>query len=141
MEFTFAFLHLCLLGIYLLTPPLVFLLALIIILGQVAGKIEGWERPNALYWSFITALTIGYGDIRPTKKSTKLLSILIGLTGIIFTGILVAITVTAATKSLSNVIDLSSMSKEKAETATRQTNLARVTTIIFRFIVLRHSQS
>ncbi|RLA17102.1 MAG: two pore domain potassium channel family protein [Gammaproteobacteria bacterium] len=111
MEFTFAFLHLCLLGIYLLTPPLVFLLALIIILGQVAGKIEGWERPNALYWSFITALTIGYGDIRPTKKSTKLLSILIGLTGIIFTGILVAITVTAATKSLSNVIDLSSMSK------------------------------
>jgi voltage-gated potassium channel len=54
------------------------------------------------YWSFITALTIGYGDIRPDKKSTRILSVIIGMLGIMFTGIIVA----ATTKALKTVVGL-----------------------------------
>ena len=87
-------------------PLLAFLLLLIIGLGQWAGHIEKWEKFTALYWSFITALTIGYGDIRPDKKSTRILSVIIGMLGIMFTGIIVAITIAATTKALKTVVGL-----------------------------------
>ncbi len=104
MEFTFLVLHQFFLGIYLTMPLLILLLLLVIALGQWVGRIEHWDKFTALYWSFITALTIGYGDIRPMEKSTRALSILIGMLGIMFTGIIVAITIAATRKALETVI-------------------------------------
>lgn len=106
MEFTFVVLDRFFYGIYLTMPLLAFLLLLIIGLGQWVGHIEKWEKFTALYWSFITALTIGYGDIRPDKKSTRILSVIIGMLGIMFTGIIVAITIAATTKALKTVVGL-----------------------------------
>lgn len=99
MEFTFAFLKLFLLGIWLVWPLLVFFCLLIILLGQWVGKIEKWTAFDAFYWSFITACTVGFGDIHPEKKLAKMLAIIITFTGIMFTGILVAIAVTATTET------------------------------------------
>ncbi len=104
MEFTLIVLRQFFYGISLTLPLLVFLLALITGLGQWAGHIEKWDKFSALYWSFITALTIGYGDIRPDKKSTRILSLIIGMLGIMFTGIIVAITIAATTKALKTVV-------------------------------------
>ena len=78
-------------------PLFMMFCVLVIILGQIVGRMEGWTRFDALYWSFITAFTVGYGDIRPTLKPAKVLSIIIALLGILFTGLLVAMTVNAAT--------------------------------------------
>ena len=100
MEFTLLVLHRFFLGISLTLPLLAFLLLLITGLGQWVGRIERWDKFTALYWSFITALTIGYGDIRPMAKSSRLLSLLIGMFGIMFTGIIVALTIAATTHSL-----------------------------------------
>ena len=84
-----------------LTLPLLLALAVIIaVLGQVVGKREGWLPLDSFYWAFITATTIGYGDIRPTKRSSKLLSIVIGFVGLTLSGILVAVAVHAATFAL-----------------------------------------
>jgi voltage-gated potassium channel len=44
-------------------------------------------------------LTVGYGDIKPTKKVSKILSIIIGGVGIMLGGILVAITLQATTNA------------------------------------------
>lgn len=100
MEFTFIVLQQFVCGIFLTTPLLIFLLSFIIGLGQWVGHIEKWDKFTALYWSFITALTIGYGDIRPIEKHSKILSIIIGMLGIMFTGIIVAITVAVTGKAL-----------------------------------------
>jgi voltage-gated potassium channel len=74
-------------------------------LGQLVGKIENWGKFDTLYWSFITALTVGYGDIRPLKKRSKALAVIIALLGIMFTGVFVAITVESASRALNKHID------------------------------------
>ena len=76
------------------------LVAFIILLGQIVGKKEGWLPFESFYWSFITATTVGYGDIRPTRRTSKILSIVIGFAGLLFSGILVAIAVHSATVAL-----------------------------------------
>ena len=45
-----------------LTILLLTLAAIVTALGQVVGKKEGWSRFDGLYWSFIAATTVGYGD-------------------------------------------------------------------------------
>ncbi|MCD4718592.1 MAG: potassium channel family protein [Desulfobacula sp.] len=106
MEFTFEFIRLFLVAIYVVMPLLIFLSFWIVILGQVVGFIEGWNKFDSLYWSFITALTVGYGDLHPLKKSSKTLSVIVGLTGIMFTGIVVAVTVHTATLAFEKYVDL-----------------------------------
>ena len=89
------------LGIWLTLPLLLTLALVITVLGQVAGRAEGWRKFDSFYWSFITATTIGYGDLRPTKVMSRLMAILIGLLGLTFTGIVIAIAVHAAAFALS----------------------------------------
>lgn len=87
-------------GLWLTLPLLLALAVTITVIGQVVGRREGWLPSDSFYWAFITATTIGYGDIRPTKRSSKLLSIFIGFVGLTFSGILVAVAVHAATLAL-----------------------------------------
>ena len=90
MEFTVTFIRLFFWGMYLVSPLLVFLSFVIIVLGLFVCRLEQWKIFDGVYWSFITATTVGYGDIRPVKKISKLLSVFIALLGLVFTGILVA---------------------------------------------------
>jgi voltage-gated potassium channel len=87
-------------GVWLTTPLLLSLAIVITALGQVVGKMEGWSPFDSFYWSFITATTVGYGDVRPQKRGPRILSILIALVGLTFTGILIAVAVHAATIAL-----------------------------------------
>jgi hypothetical protein len=97
---TTTFLKQFLFGIWLTTPLLLSLGAMITVLGQIVGKKEGWPPFDSFYWSFITATTVGYGDIRPTKKWSRISAIVIALVGLTFTGILIAVAVHAATIAL-----------------------------------------
>jgi voltage-gated potassium channel len=87
-------------GAWLTSPLLLSLALLVTALGQVVGKIEGWSPFDSFYWSFITATTVGYGDVRPERRASRVLSILIALVGLMFTGILIAVAVHAATIAL-----------------------------------------
>ena len=97
MELTLTFIRLFFWSIYLIAPLLVFLSFVIIALGQIVCHIEKWNKFDGLYWSFITATTVGYGDIRPVKKVSKVLSVLIAFVGLMLTGIMIAVSLNTAT--------------------------------------------
>ncbi len=91
------------LGLSLTFPLWLSLAVLITLLGQFVGKKEGWSRFDSFYWSFITATTIGYGDIRPLGRGSRIISILIGFLGLLMSGIIIAVAVHAATLALDRV--------------------------------------
>jgi hypothetical protein len=64
-------------------------------LGVLIGWLEGWSVGDAVYFTFVTGLTIGYGDLVPHQPLSRFLAILVGLLGIVITGIVVAIVVRA----------------------------------------------
>lgn len=80
-----------------------FLITLIVISAVVISQIEDMPFGEALYFSFITGLTIGYGDIVAKTPFARLISVLLGLIGIIFTGIMVAAAIRAVEKSLKDL--------------------------------------
>ena len=87
----------------------------IIALGQIAGRLEKWKVFDALYWSFVTATTLGYGDFAPKKKISKVLSIFIAFIGLMFTGIIIAVTLNTASVSLDKHADQNVIEKLKSD--------------------------
>jgi hypothetical protein len=63
---------------------------LVVLGGCAISTVEGIKLGEPVYFAFITALSVGYGDITPTKIG-KLLSVGIGLVGMLFVGVTVAI--------------------------------------------------
>jgi hypothetical protein len=88
------------LGLWLSLPLSLSLATAVALLGLVAGRKEGWSRFDSVYWSFITATTVGYGDIRPVKRVSRIIAVVIALLGLTLTGILIAVGVHAATLAL-----------------------------------------
>lgn len=105
MAFTLTFIELFLLSLYLVMPLLIFLLTLIGLLGGCASYCEKWNVFDGLYWALITATTVGYGDIRPIQKLTKIISILMALTGMVLTGIIIAVALNSASVALEKHIE------------------------------------
>lgn len=63
--------------------------------GLAIWRIEDWGLGEALYFTFVTGLTIGYGDFTPTHFSARVLALVIGFAGIVLTGLIAAVTVKA----------------------------------------------
>lgn len=63
--------------------------------GIVIGRIENWRVDEALYFTFVTGLTIGYGDLTPKHLISRLLALVIGFSGIVLTGLVAAVSVQA----------------------------------------------
>jgi hypothetical protein len=83
-----------------LTPIWGILAILVSGLGIWVGIIEGIGWKDGLYFGWITGTTVGYGDIVPHHPLSKVLSVIIGLIGIINTGIGVTIAVNAGKETL-----------------------------------------
>lgn len=78
-------------------PILSGLLVLIVTLGVAAGLVEGWSVQESIYFSFVSGLTIGYGDFAPKTLLGRALAIAIGVCGILVTALVAAVAVKALT--------------------------------------------
>ncbi|MEW4490616.1 potassium channel family protein [Thalassoglobus sp. JC818] len=76
-------------------------LVALVCLGALGfSSLEGRTLSESIYFAFITALSIGYGDIAPKTPGGRILSISIGLVGMVFIGLSVAV----ATKALGDTV-------------------------------------
>lgn len=62
---------------------------------MLIGYLEEWPLGNAAYFTFVTGLTIGYGDLVPSRLITRLMAVLIGFIGVLLTGLVAALGVQA----------------------------------------------
>lgn len=67
--------------------------------GLAISLIENWGIGEALYFTFVTGLTIGYGDFVPKHFLARLLALVIGFSGIVLTGIIAAVGVQALSEA------------------------------------------
>ena len=86
-------------GLRVVWPIISGLLLVIVGLGIVIGIIEGWTLQDSFYFSFVTGLTIGFGDLVPKTLMSRTLAVMIGATGILMTAVLAAIAVKALKES------------------------------------------
>lgn len=90
MAFTLIFLEYFFRGLLHTSPVLLLLALLITSLGLWVGRKEAWSTEDAIYFAFITATTVGYGDFHPKHTACKYVAIIIATIGVLFTGIIVA---------------------------------------------------
>jgi len=71
------------------------LLAWLVVDAAAIAYFEKMHFADALYFTLVTGLTIGYGDIVPVTLAGRVFAILTGLVGILITGLIVAVAVYA----------------------------------------------
>src|SRR5258708_35473891 len=97
---TITFLKQLCFGLWLTLPLLLSLASGITLLGYGVGRKEGWAHMDTFYWSFVTATTVGYRDLRPVKNASKIVAVLIAFLGLMMSGIIVVASVYAVDLSL-----------------------------------------
>jgi voltage-gated potassium channel len=87
-------------AVHVAWPVLSIILVLQVALGLLIGFVEGWPVGDALYFTFVTGLTIGYGDLVPRQALARALAIGVGALGVLLTGLIAGIAVYALRTAL-----------------------------------------
>ncbi len=116
VEFTIIFLKTFAKTALLVGPILLCLALSIALLGLIIGRKEKWSISDSLYYAFITASTVGYGDYHPRHRKTKFAAIAIAFIGIILTGIMVAVGLKSVEIALNREYDVKQIMKTISET-------------------------
>ncbi len=67
-----------------------------VLVGVCAVLIARFDRiplEHAIYFAFITAFTVGFGDLAPKSRGARAVAVLLAFAGVILVGIVVAVTV------------------------------------------------
>lgn len=88
--------------LHLVSPMLASLLVLMVIGAGIVALAEGMNYWKALYLTFVTAITIGYGDVAPVTVVGRITCLVMGLLGLMFFGIIVAVTNRALTHAIAD---------------------------------------
>lgn len=93
---------------YFVRHVFVFLVLVLILLVLTLAWAENWTLGDATYFTLITGLTVGYGDITPVTTLGKIASVVSAIIGIVATGLYVAI----ASKAVSTAIQGQRLSRD-----------------------------
>jgi voltage-gated potassium channel len=86
-----------------LSGVLTFLAMLIALGGVLLSYLDRQPVGKSLYLACITALTIGYGEHTPRTPAARVVCVALGLVGLVFSGIIVAVAVHATALALRDV--------------------------------------
>jgi voltage-gated potassium channel len=111
MKFTKDFLIIFWYMLIHLLPIWGFLSVAITLFGVLLAKLEGLPVGTGIYFAWITATTVGYGDIAPREGVSRLLCVLLAITGIINTGIILSIALNASRQAMERNLDVEKMEK------------------------------
>src|SRR5262249_60817880 len=78
-------------AIRLAWPVLAVIFAIQVALGLLIGFLEGWSVGDAIYLTFVTGLTIGYGDIVPGQAVGGPLAVCSCLCGLFLPGLVAGV--------------------------------------------------
>jgi hypothetical protein len=87
-------------AIHLTWPVLSIILVFQVVLGLIIGALEGWPLGDAVYFTFVTGLTVGYGDIVPRQGLARALAVVIGISGLFLSGVIAGIAVYAMHRAI-----------------------------------------
>lgn len=96
MSASIRFLRAFAVHLWLLAPIWGVLALLVTTLGLALAVAENLPWDRAVYFAWITATTVGYGDITPQTAVGRALCVATALVGLVFTGVVVAIAVYSA---------------------------------------------
>ncbi|MGB5832863.1 MAG: potassium channel family protein, partial [Thiohalocapsa sp.] len=80
----------------------------LMLLGLTLAWAEDWTLGDAAYFTLITGLTVGYGDMTPVTTLGRIASIASAIVGIVATGLYVAI----ASKAVATAIHGQRLSRD-----------------------------
>ncbi|MGI9470984.1 MAG: potassium channel family protein [Rubripirellula sp.] len=66
-------------------------LIIVTLLGVALSYLEDLDMGEGIYFAYITGLSIGYGDITATSTLGRILCVVTGMVGMMFTGMTVAV--------------------------------------------------
>ena len=82
-------------GLGVVWPIISGILVLQFAMGTLVAYLEGWSLSAGWYFTSVTGLTIGYGDLVPQSPLARLLAVVIGVFGILLTALVAAVAVRA----------------------------------------------
>ena len=86
-EFITAHIGLC----YELGGVFLFFIVLIFISGFLISRLDSVPLENAVYFAFITAFTVGFGDMAPKSRGARIVTVILAFFGLMLIGVAVAI--------------------------------------------------
>jgi voltage-gated potassium channel len=78
-----------------LAGALALLAAIIVACGVAMARADKTSVEDGIYLAFITAFTVGFGDITPKSRTTRIVSVILAFIGLLLVGIVVAVAVHA----------------------------------------------
>ena len=81
--------------LYELGGVIVILVAVIGVAGVLISRFDRISLEDAIYFAFITAFTVGFGDVAPRSRGARVVTVLLALFGLILVGVVVAVAVHA----------------------------------------------
>jgi len=67
----------------------------------VLSRFENTSMEDALYFAFVTALTLGLGDITPNSRGGRVVTVMLAFLGFVLIGVFVAIAAEALSRAIS----------------------------------------
>jgi voltage-gated potassium channel len=81
--------------VYELSGVILILFGVIAVSGALISRFDRIPLEDAIYFAFITAFTVGFGDVAPHSRSARVVTVFLALFGVIIVGIAVAVAVHA----------------------------------------------
>lgn len=90
-------------GLRFVQPVLAGLVLTLVGLGMAVALIEDWPLLDGIYFAFVTGLTVGFGDLVPSRVISRIPAITAAIDGILMTALLAGVAVRAMQNTASDI--------------------------------------